>query len=81
MDLARTDVTDADLRLLAPLTHLERLWLQKTGIDGSGLEVLPGLEYLSYLNVSETRVTREALEAASHVASVYDWGSPAADAP
>jgi hypothetical protein len=74
LDLARSDVTDDELPLLRPLVHLERLWLQKTQV--SRLDDLAASQYLRYVNVSETKVTADALSAVSHVESVFDWGSP-----
>ncbi|MFT5142163.1 MAG: putative membrane protein [Rhodothermales bacterium] len=74
LDLARTDVSDVDIAMLQPLKHLERVWLQKTGVTR-----LAGLEeasFLSYLNVSETGVTPDALVAVAHVRDVYSWGTP-----
>lgn len=79
LDLSRSDVTDQDVGLLTPMQHLEKVWLQKTSIDGTGLIALESASYLTYLNVSETRVTRQALEPLRSVGDVYVWASPAGE--
>ena len=79
LDLARSDVTNDDLTLLQPLVNLERVWLQKT--QSSRLDVLGDAHYLTYLNVSETAVTEEALARVSHVENIYSWGSPVSMPP
>ncbi len=57
-NLARTAVTDASFEMLGRFTHLRALHLEGTAVTGNGLAHLAALSQLTYLNLSETKVTR-----------------------
>ena len=61
LDLAGTNVTDADLRLLTGLTRLEALDLMGTGIADAGLEAVTELRALKTVSLARTRVTANGL--------------------
>jgi len=52
-------ITDAGLRSLANLTHLEELDLQRCAITDQGLESLYGLKRLRTIHLGHTKVTEE----------------------
>lgn len=56
VDLAGTRASSADVAGLRPLTHLERLDLDRTVIAGGGLEALSGLTRLQTLSLEATDV-------------------------
>jgi Leucine-rich repeat (LRR) protein len=62
VDLYETKVADADLEILAGLTHLRELRLSRTDITDAGLKHLKGLIELQYLNISHTKITDAGLE-------------------
>jgi hypothetical protein len=57
-----TKVTDAYLKQLAPLTHLQLLDLRGTPVTDAGLKELPALPALSEVDLSETQVTDAGLK-------------------
>lgn len=57
LDLARSQVTDAGLDVVAKMPYLERLHLENTKIGDAGLAKLGGLPALEYLNLYGTKVT------------------------
>jgi hypothetical protein len=57
-----TKVTDAYLKELAPLAHLNLLDLRGTQVTDTGLKELPALPALSELDLSETQVTDAGLK-------------------
>ena len=59
-ELGRTGVTDACFTTLAKFTHLRELHLEGTAVTGSGVQQLSGLAELSYVNLTETKVTPAA---------------------
>ena len=59
-ELGRTGVTDACFATLAKFTHLRELHLEGTAVTGSGVQQLSGLAELSYINLTETKVTPAA---------------------
>ena len=56
-ELGRTAVTDASFDTLGKFTHLRALHLEGTAVTGNGLAKLAPLSQLTYLNLSETKVT------------------------
>src|SRR5262249_8895029 len=57
-----TKVTDAYLKELAPLKHLNLLDLRGTQVGDAGLKELPALPELRELDLSETQVTDAGLK-------------------
>jgi mono/diheme cytochrome c family protein len=79
-ELGRTAVTDASFETLAKFHHLRALHLEGTAITGTGLAKLHGLTELTYINLSETRVTSAATTALGEIKSlkhVYLYNTPA----
>lgn len=62
LNLARTQVTDDGLDVLARMPHLTRLHLENTAVTDDGLQHLAGLEHLAYLNLYGTAVTDAGLQ-------------------
>jgi len=75
-DLARTQVSDGGLALLAEMPNLRKLHLENTGIGDAGLVHLAGLKDLEYLNLYGTQVSNAGL---AHLAgleklrAIYVW--------
>jgi hypothetical protein len=61
LDLYRTNVTDADLRVLRKLPHLEGLNLTSTEVSDAAIDELMGLEPLRSLCLGNVAVTPEAV--------------------
>ena len=79
-NLARSAVTDASFATLAHFTHLRALHLEGTAIAGNGLAKLNALHRLTYLNLSETKVTAASLAPLKSIPSlrhVYTFNTPA----
>src|SRR4051794_16013180 len=57
VDLGHKNVTDADLRELAPLKGLETLNLDFTQVTDAGMKELAGLKSLHTLSLDSTQVT------------------------
>lgn len=57
VSLVASDITDDGLYLIGKMTNLRELYLQKTGLNGSGLVYLQGLEFLERLNLSYTKIS------------------------
>jgi hypothetical protein len=62
VDLGRTRVTDADLKQIAALKHLEMLWLMHTKVTDKGLKELAGLNQLKLLHLAGTLVTDKGMK-------------------
>jgi len=62
VDLNGTKATDADLKIMANLSALKTLKLQKTRVTDAGLKSLAPLKGLQTLNLAETRVTDRGLK-------------------
>ena len=62
VDLAQTNVTDDDLRLIVRVRSLHGVDLQKTKLTNSLLERLKSLSDLQFLNLHDTRVDDQCLE-------------------
>ena len=60
--LSKTDVTDADLRLVGRLTSLHSLDLSETVISDAGLVHIADLRELSELSLANTKVTGSGLQ-------------------
>ncbi|MDQ3623372.1 MAG: hypothetical protein M3463_12915 [Verrucomicrobiota bacterium] len=61
--LDATPITDEGLRHVGSLTNLEQLYLDLTQISDAGLTHLMGLKKLRVLNLHQTKVTAEGVEA------------------
>ena len=55
--LRGTEVTDADLACLPPLTNIEWLDLSQTQISDGGLQHLMGMRQLRWLNLKKTQAS------------------------
>jgi hypothetical protein len=63
LDLSRTDLTDAGLKVVAKMPNLEHLDLRGTAIGDEGVRALAGLQNLQTLSLYGTAVTDSGLEA------------------
>jgi len=61
LDLARTDITDADLQMLGDCRNLKTLRLANTAISDAGLKHLSQLPRLESLNLTGTKITGAAV--------------------
>lgn len=61
VSLVSSQIDDADLYVIAHMSNLRELYLQKTKLNGSGLIQLSKLKNLEVLNVSFTKVDDKAL--------------------
>jgi hypothetical protein len=57
VDLARSQVTDAGLAVIAKFKNLERLHLENTKVSDAGVATLASLTTLEYLNLYGTKTT------------------------
>ena len=62
LDLSNTQVTNAELECLKPLTQLQRLSLDNTQVTDAGLECLKPLTQLQELSLDNTQVTDAGLK-------------------
>lgn len=62
LDLARTNIEDGALEIIGTLTNLQRLYLQHTSLEGTGLSFLTELDQLEYLNLFGTEIDDSALD-------------------
>ena len=79
LDLSRTGITDAGLKVLAKMPNLERLDLRGTAVGDAGVKALAGLTHLESLNLYGTGVTDAGLEALRGLPSLrrlYVGGTP-----
>jgi hypothetical protein len=74
VDLSRTQITDADLEYLRPLTRLRRLELRHTQITDAGLANLRRLPWLGCLDLEATKVTDAGLIHIKGMRYVYFLG-------
>ena len=70
LDLSRTAVTDAGLKVLAKMPNLERIDLRGTSVGDEGAKALAGLHNLETLSLYGTRVTDASLEALRGISSL-----------
>ncbi|MEZ5305027.1 MAG: c-type cytochrome domain-containing protein [Verrucomicrobiales bacterium] len=78
LDLAREEISDADLKAVAAMPKLTRLDLRGTKVTDAGIAHLTGAKELVYLNLYGTGVTDAGaakLAALPKLESVYLWGS------
>lgn len=76
VDLARSQVTDAGLAVIAKMTNLERLHLENTKATDAGIARLASLQKLEYLNLYGTKTTDAGLaklEGAKGLKKVFVW--------
>lgn len=79
LKMGNTSVTDEQMQIIAHLTALTRLSLEKTAITDRGLGSLNTLITLRYLNLSFTRVTENGLLKLAGLKSLkqlYLFGTP-----
>ncbi len=79
LSLASADIGDDELFFIGKMENLERLYLPKTGVDGSGLPYLIHLEKLHELNLSFTSLQGgHALHLLDfpNLKKVYIYGTP-----
>lgn len=70
LDLSRTGVTDAGLKVLAKMPNLERIDLRGTSVGDEGAKALAGLHNLESLSLYGTGLTDAGLEALRGIASL-----------
>ena len=83
VDLARTQITDAALKPVADMVHLERLNLENTPITDAALDFLVNLPRLNYLNLYGTGVTDEGLQKLTglkNLQAIYLWQTEVTEA-
>jgi len=61
VSLVSSEIDDADLYLIAQMSNLKELYLQKTKLNGSGLIQLSQMKNLEVLNVSFTKVDDKSI--------------------
>jgi hypothetical protein len=79
LDLSRTGITDAGLKVLAKMPHLQHLDLRGTAVGDDGVRALAGLSHLETLSLYGTGVTDAGLEALQGLPSLrrlYVGGTP-----
>lgn len=77
IDLAGAAVRDEHLAELKHFPHLQKLYLDNTGVSDEGVKTLASLNYLEYLNLSNTAVTTSVLTtltAAESLKKAYFYG-------
>jgi len=80
IDFGASDATDEDIAALSHFPNLTRLDISRTEIDGSRLDVLADMKYLSYLNLYGSSVNDAALDHIAqipNIAAVYLWQTAA----
>ena len=80
VDLARTSVTNASFDTLGKFIHARALHLEGTAITGDGLQKLAPLSQLTYLNLSQTKVTQAVLaplRSMKNLHHIYLYDTPA----
>jgi mono/diheme cytochrome c family protein/uncharacterized membrane protein len=80
VDLARTAVTDKSFEILGTFTNLRAIHLEATQVTGIGIAKLSQLSQLSFINLSETKLSPSALPALRSLKSVrrtYTFDTPA----
>ena len=79
LDLSRTGITDAGLKVLAKMPNLEHLDLRGTAVGDEGMRALAGLKNLETLSLYGTAVTDAGLEVLRGLPSLrrlYVGGTP-----
>jgi hypothetical protein len=72
LDLAGSGITDRQVRLLKPFSHLQRLHLERNPLTDLALANLPTLSELSYLNLVATGITDAGLSELKRQAALRD---------
>lgn len=83
LDLARTAVTDAGLKVVAQLPRLAALDLRQTAVSDAGLQHLSGSKHLRTLNLYGTKVSDAGLKhlhGLKGLKNVYLWQTKASEA-
>lgn len=62
LKLGHSEITDADLKIIAELTALTALSIERTGVTDNGIQFLRNLLQLQYLNLTGTKATAKGLE-------------------
>ena len=70
--LSGVAVGDQDLKILAELPHLTKLFLDGTKVSDAGLSALKSAKYLNYLNLINTKVSRAGLAHLKAVTSLRE---------
>ncbi len=76
LDLAKSQVTDEGLKVLAAMKELEKLHLENTKITDAGIQHLTPLKKLEYLNLYATDVSNAIFDFIKEIPSlrkVYVW--------
>ena len=79
-ELGQSGVTDACFPTLAKFAHLRELHLEGTAVTGRGMDALRGLRELHYLNLTDTKVSKdvaETLKSMPALTRVYLYDTPA----
>jgi hypothetical protein len=82
LDLSRTGITDAGLKVLAKMPNLRHLDLRGTAVGDDGVRALAGLKKLETLSLYGTGVTDAGLESLQGLPSLrrlYVGGTPVTD--
>jgi hypothetical protein len=74
VDLGRKNVTDAWLKELSGLTHLQNLDLRFTKVTDAGMKELAGLKSLQVLSLGNTRVTDAGLKELAPLVNLIEIG-------
>ena len=70
--LSGVAVGDQDLKILAELPHLTKLFLDGTKLSDAGLSALKAAKYLNYLNLINTKVSKAGLAHLKAVTSLRE---------
>ncbi|MEY3351506.1 MAG: hypothetical protein RIQ50_1617 [Bacteroidota bacterium] len=62
LKLSYSSVSDEDIETLTKLIRLKKVWLDNTAVSDSCIGFLMRLEGLTYINLSNTRITEKGLE-------------------
>ncbi len=62
LKLGDSEIADPDLKIIAELTALTALFVERTAVTDNGIQFLKNLLQLQYLNLSGTKVTAKGLE-------------------
>ncbi len=69
-DLSASKLTTKQALRLADFPHIQRLHLENSTFSDSALNALTKLKYLTYLNISNTNVSKEALALAGRLSTL-----------
>jgi mono/diheme cytochrome c family protein/uncharacterized membrane protein len=80
VELGRTSITDKSFDILGTFTNLRAIHLEGTQVTGDGIDKLSHLSQLSYLNLSETKLSPAhltALRSLKNLRRLYTFDTPA----